>query len=161
MAARKLTDYIIHAAIQGFESQKTTIDQQIAELRAMLSGGSTETASTPEDGEPRKRKKFSASARKRMSEAQRARWASDKGTSEQPEQASSEASTPQLVKAKKRRMSAAGRKAISEATKQRWALKRAAEAAKVAPAKKPASKKPAAKKSRAKKASPVAIAATA
>jgi hypothetical protein len=36
----KLTHEIIVAAIEGYESQKKRIDVQIAELRAMLPGGS-------------------------------------------------------------------------------------------------------------------------
>ena len=40
---QKLTAEIITAAILGFEAQKTKIDTQLAELRAMLSGGSTQT----------------------------------------------------------------------------------------------------------------------
>ena len=40
----KLTAEIIIAAITGFESQKTKIDAQVAELRAMLSGNPAATA---------------------------------------------------------------------------------------------------------------------
>ena len=42
MPTPKLTPEIITAAIAGFEQQKTRIDAQIAELRAMLPGGRTE-----------------------------------------------------------------------------------------------------------------------
>jgi hypothetical protein len=35
----KLTPEIIAAAIDGFQARKTRIDAQIAELRALLSGG--------------------------------------------------------------------------------------------------------------------------
>jgi hypothetical protein len=38
--AAKLTNTIIEAAIAGFEAQKKSIDAQIAELRAMLTGTS-------------------------------------------------------------------------------------------------------------------------
>src|ERR1035441_6981311 len=44
MPTHKLTPEIITAAIVGFEAQKTRIDDQIAELRAMLSGGTKPTA---------------------------------------------------------------------------------------------------------------------
>src|ERR1039458_3973297 len=122
MPAPQLTNEIITAAIPGFEGQKKQIDDQIAELRAMLSGVPAGTAATPEAAASGKRKKFSAAARKRMAEAQRARWAAIKGKSEQPETA-----TPKPPKAK-RKMSAAGRKAIGDATRKRWALQKAAEA---------------------------------
>jgi hypothetical protein len=85
MPTPKLTNEIINAAILGFESQKTRIDAQIAELRAMLSGGPAETAATPQ-APTRKRTRFSAAARRRMKEAQQRRWADSKKQSEPPKQ---------------------------------------------------------------------------
>src|ERR1039457_3452978 len=76
-----LTPEIINAAIVGFEQQKLHIDAQIVELRAMLSGGSTESVARPEPPTG-KRKKFSAAARQRMKEAQQRRWAKIRGESE-------------------------------------------------------------------------------
>ena len=119
MPTPKLTNEIIIAAITGFESQKTKIDAQIAELRAMLSGGPTETAATPE-APTGKRKKFSAAARKRMKEAQQRRWAKIRGKSEPPAPATQEA--PKA----KRKLSKAGRANIVAALKKRWAAKKAA-----------------------------------
>ena len=110
----KLTFEIITAAIAGFEAQKHQIDVQIAELRAMLSGGSAETA-TPEPT-TRKRRKISAAGRRAIAEAQRKRWAEKK---------QSKATTSEQPPKPKRKLSAAGRKAIIAATKKRWALKRA------------------------------------
>ena len=114
----KLTTEIITAAILGFEEQKRHIDTQIAELRALLSGGPAETVAMPE-GNPPKRK-ISAAARRRMAMGQKARWAKIKGESEKP------APAKVVAPKTKRKLSAAGRKAISEATKKRWAAKRAA-----------------------------------
>ena len=141
----KFNTEIINAAIEGFESQKRRIDDQIVELRAMLDGGTKPTATTPE-APTGKRKKFSASARRHMKEAQHRRWAKIRGESA-PAPAMPETSKP------KRKLSKAGRKAISEATKKRWA---AFHAAKTAPVviKKTAVKKVAVKKV-AKKAAPV------
>src|ERR1035437_3525821 len=79
----KLTNEIITAAIEGFESQKIRIDQQISELKAMPSDGPAEPAATPEPT-TRKRKRFSAAARKRMKEAQQRRWAKIRGEPERP-----------------------------------------------------------------------------
>src|ERR1035441_3568622 len=76
----KFNTEIINAAIEGFESQKRRIDDQIAELRAMLDGGTKPTATTPE-APTGKRKKFSASARRHMKEAQHRRWAKIRGGS--------------------------------------------------------------------------------
>jgi hypothetical protein len=143
MPTPKLTNEIITAAIEGFESQKRRIDDQIAELRAMLPAGTTDTAATPE-APTRKRKKFSAAARKRMKEAQQLRWAKIRGESEPP--------APATPAKPKRKLSKAGKAAIVAALKKRWALKRA-EAAKSKPAaaKKAAPKKAAVKRVVAKK----------
>jgi hypothetical protein len=138
MPTPKLTNAIIIAAITGFESQKTRIDAQIAELRAMLRGGGPEPAAVPEVPKGRRRK-ISAAARKRMAEGQRKRWAEAKG--EAGSQVSPEQDKP------KRKLSAAGKAAIVAALKKRWAAKKAAAkaapvktAAKTAAAKKPQTK---------------------
>jgi len=115
----KLNHTVIEAAILGFESQKSQIDSQIAELRAMLTG-STETAAATPEGTPGKRKKFSAAARKRMKEAQRLRWAKIRGEAGPTAPAPVEAPKP------KRKFSAAGRAAIIAANKKMWARRRAA-----------------------------------
>lgn len=149
MPAPKLTESIILAAIEGFESQKTKLDQQIVELRSMLSGVPAETAATPQSV-PGKRRKFSAAARRRMKEAQQRRWAAAKGTSEATAPATPEPATPEAPKPK-RKISAEGMKNIIAATKKRWKRQRAAEKAQSAPLKK-ASTKAAAKKVAVKKA---------
>jgi valyl-tRNA synthetase len=138
----KLSHEIITAAIDGFESQKIRIDAQIQELRSLLSGGSAESDTATPEPKTGKRKKFSATARRRMKEAQQLRWAKIRGESEP----SSPPATPEAAKPK-RKMSAAGKKAISEASKKRWAAFHAT-AVKTAPvlAKKAATKKTAAKK---------------
>ena len=107
----KLTAEIIHAAIEGFESQKRRIDAQIDELRQLLKGDRTTPTVAAESAQPRRR--MSAGARKRIAAAQKARWAKTRA----------EAATPKPSKPK-RKLSAAGRKAISEAAKKRWAAKR-------------------------------------
>jgi hypothetical protein len=134
----KLTPEIITAAIVGFEQQKLRIDAEIAVLRAMLPGGSTERAATPEVPTI-KRRKFSAAAPRRMKEAQQRRWAKIRGEYEPPEPAKVEPSKP------KRILSKAGRTAIVAALKKRWAAKKV-RAVKASPAvvKKDAVKKTAA-----------------
>src|SRR4051794_38646914 len=118
----QLTQEIVEAAIEGFEARKQHIDSQIAELRAMLTGGNgtpSEAAARPEE-EPsvrRKKRRISAAGRAAIAEAQRKRWAAKKAGTQTAGQSARKA---------KRKMSAAGRKAISEATKKRWAAKRAA-----------------------------------
>lgn len=141
MPPPKLTPEIIHAAIAGFEQQKHAIDIQIADLKAMLPGGPTETAATPE-ATPRKRK-VSVAARRRMALGQKKRWAAIKGTTESP----SSPATPEPVKPK-RTLSAAGKANIVAALRKRLAARKTA-AAKTAPA---AAKKSAAKAAPVKKA---------
>jgi hypothetical protein len=121
MPTQKLNPEIVAAAIQGYEAQKSRIDEQIAELRSL--------ATTPE-ATPRKRRKFSAETRRRMKAAQQKRWAKIRGEAEPP--------APAVKKAQKakRRISPEGMKRIIAATKKRWALQRAG--------KKPAAKKAAA-----------------
>ena len=117
MPTQKLTNEIIAAAIEGFEAQKKRIDGQIADLRSILIGGTTEAAAAPEDA-PRKRGKFSDATRLKMKEAQQRRWARIKGESEP--------ATPVVAPNRpKRQMSEAGRQAIAEASRKRWAVRKA------------------------------------
>src|SRR6266568_4242273 len=110
MPTQKLTNEIITAAIEGFESQKKRINEQIAELRGSLTAGTAAAAAVPK--KTRKRGKFSAATRLRMREAQQRRWARVKGELE--------ASRPSAVAAKpKRQISEAGRRAIAEAARKR------------------------------------------
>ena len=146
----KLTNEIIAAAIEGYEGQRKRIDQQIAELRAMLMGGPAEIAATPESPK-RKRRRMSAAGR-RAAEAQRKRWARIRGESEPSAPARTEV---QKVPRAKRRISEEGMKRIIAATKKRWPLAKAAKA-RLSAAKKaaPTTKKAAAKKVAAKKMRP-------
>ena len=109
---KQLSQGIINAAIEGFESQKRRIDEQIAELRALSNGH------TPAATEVPKKRGMSAAGRRAIAEAQRKRWTAAKGQAE----------TPKVEKPaeRKRVLSAAGRAAIIAATKKRWAAKRAA-----------------------------------
>src|SRR5262245_28660749 len=69
----KLTQEILAAALEGFEAQLIRIDARIAEIRQLLHGRRTESATRSRSGRPRKR--FSAATRRKMALAQRARWA--------------------------------------------------------------------------------------
>ena len=160
MPSTALTKDILLAALAAFQLDKQRIDAQIAEVEAMLGSGGSPLAtpatapSVPEESPKKgKRKKFSAVSRRRMAEAQKARWAKIKGESEPLLPV-----TPVAVKVK-RQISAEGLKRISAASKKRWRLQKAAaklakkvspkKAAvkKTAPAKKTAAKKTATKKS--------------
>ena len=116
----QLTTEIVHAAIEGLEARKRHIDDQIAELRAMLSVNGNQSA-TSETATPKKKGRkgeMSAAGRKAIAEAQRKRWAAKKAA-----MTTSAEGTPQQAK---RRLSAAGRRAIAQAQKKRWAAKKGA-----------------------------------
>ena len=114
---KKLSDEVVKAAIDGFTAQTAQLDQRIAELRAMLNGGSPQAAAVSEPTSRRGRK-MSAAGRRRIAAAQRARWAKLRGES---------GPAPTKVKGPrpKRRISPEGMKRIIAATKKRWRLQRA------------------------------------
>ena len=106
----KLSQGIIDAAIEGFESQKRRIDEQIAELRALRNGQTAATTEAPKKGG------MSAAGRRAIAEAQRKRWAASKIEAPKP-----------IKRAKKKRvLSAEGKANIIAALKKRWAAKNAA-----------------------------------
>ena len=109
--------------MEQLEHRKTAIDRALAALR--------EIDATPAMAPPvlpavspeaivHKRKTFSAATRRRMKEAQKARWARIKGEIEP--QAPPAPDPPKA----KRQISAEGMKRIIAATKKRWRLQRAA-----------------------------------
>ena len=138
----RLTSEIIAAAIDGFQGQKKRVEQQIAELRAMLSGKTAGAATTPE-APKRKRRKMSAAGRRAIAEAQQKRWARIRGESVPSAPATTEARKAPKAK---RRISAEGMKRIIAATKKRWRLAKAGKGASTAKKAAPAAKKVAVKK---------------
>ena len=116
-----ISQEILRAALNGLQLEKQRIDGSIAEVQAMLDGGSrkiTAPEATPSLSEeaPRKgRRKRSAAVRKRMAEAQRARWAAIKGPSEPPSPATSEAAPR-----KRKKISAAARRRMAEGQRRRY-----------------------------------------
>jgi hypothetical protein len=132
-----LTPQVIEAAIAGFEQQKTKLQEQIEELRALLPSRHNETAATSETA-PRRRK-FSAAARRKMAESQRARWQRIRGESE-PSAPAAETKKP------KRKLSAEGRANIVAALKKRHAAAKKAGTSATAKDTAPARKKSATKK---------------
>ena len=116
---KKLSDEIVRAAIDGFTAQKAHLNQRIAELREMLNGGPAKHGAASEPA-PRKGRKFSAAALRRMREAQRLRWAKIRVESKPAAPATAKATKP------KRTISPEGLKRIIAATKKRWRLQRVA-----------------------------------
>jgi hypothetical protein len=77
---------ILEAALQGLESQREKLDEQISEVRRMLSGRGAATkkpaskretaaSSAPHRSASRKKRALSPEARARIAAAQKKRWA--------------------------------------------------------------------------------------
>ncbi len=81
---------IYQAALEGLELQKQRIEEQIKHVKGLLAGKSkVSSAPSPaakSEDAPKKRRKLSAVARKRIAEAQKKRWAAFRKT--QPAEAS-------------------------------------------------------------------------
>jgi hypothetical protein len=93
---------ILEAALQGLETQKQKIDEQISQVRSMMGrrvgrppkaasksggstgggGGATKSASTGSSNGRRKKRVLSPEARKRIAAAQKKRWAAFRKTQE-------------------------------------------------------------------------------
>ena len=68
------TSRLWELALKGLEAERERIDMEIAQVRSQLSGSTKSTAGavvTKRQG----RRKMSAAARRRISEAMKARWA--------------------------------------------------------------------------------------
>ena len=65
-------------ALVGYELEKKKIDEKIKEIRAALGGKTAATPSIATESEKPKRRKLSAAARKRISLAQKKRWAENR-----------------------------------------------------------------------------------
>jgi hypothetical protein len=77
----KLHRAILEAALIGIDAQKQKLDERAAEIRQMLGDGPNQAASPTSDTAPRRRRTLSAEARKRIAQAQKARWAKFHGES--------------------------------------------------------------------------------
>ena len=73
MPEQSLTPEILTAALQGLEAQKARLESQIAEVRRTLGARTQQPAA--QDAAPKRKRKMSAAARKRIAAAQKARWA--------------------------------------------------------------------------------------
>jgi len=129
----------------GVSEILATIDQEIAQLqqaRALLSGGAA-PAAKKKVGRPRKidvavipvaaksakkkKRNLSPEGRKRIAEAVKKRWASQKASTAAPKKVVAASKKAAVAKpaTKKRRLSPEGRQRIAEAAKKRWAAQKA------------------------------------
>lgn len=105
------------SALQQLREERKQAQVQVEKLAEAISvieglaGRSTRTTTSPRSG-----RSLSAAARKRISEAQRARWAQRK-----KQAASSTSVGPRPVATNRKPLSAAARRRIAAAQKARWA----------------------------------------
>jgi hypothetical protein len=72
----KIDPALLQAALEGLEHRLADTNEKIAEVKKLLrTGDSTPTAPVTVKEKSRPKRKMSASARKRIAEAQRKRWA--------------------------------------------------------------------------------------
>jgi hypothetical protein len=77
---------LLNATLEGLEAQKQRIEEQIRQVKAMLGGGKRgrpPAAASSSSERPRKTRKLSAEARKRIAAAQKRRWAEFRKTNAQ------------------------------------------------------------------------------
>jgi len=72
---RVIGDSILTAALAGLEAQKQRIEQQMAQVRSLL-GKRRGEALAPAPARPGRKRRLSAAARQRISDAQKRRWES-------------------------------------------------------------------------------------
>ena len=109
---------ILEAALVGYQHQIEEIEAKMSEIRRQLGNPDAEAEPTAETEPKAKRRSMTAAARRRISAAQKKRWADFHKTQDEP-----------ALPKKKRVLSAAGRKRIADATRKRWAEHRAKKAA--------------------------------
>jgi hypothetical protein len=115
--------------IQELTVERERLDQAIAALGGGRSSAVSSVASTPSR---RGRRHMSAEGRKRISDAQKKRWAAQRKTTKTTASAFGTAQKTASRSGVSRRrggISAAGRKRISEMMKRRWAERRGNKAA--------------------------------
>ena len=108
---------LLRAALIGYQQQMAEIETAMANIRSELAGSGHHTSPIVEGG-PRKRRKFSAAARKKMAASQRLRWSKIK-----------QAAQPSQPAEPKRTNSASARQRIAAAQRKRWAEKKKADKA--------------------------------
>jgi hypothetical protein len=122
----QLNRAIIQAAIVGFERQKESIDEIIAELREQLDGspGTGRETKVAEATTPAKiRRGISAAGRRRIAEAQRARWALQKIAAPEKKVIPEKKTAAVNKTAPKRKLSAAAKAKLLENLKKARAAK--------------------------------------
>jgi hypothetical protein len=119
----------IQRMLADLNAERNRLDQAISALQGIESTASAVTArrgrppGRPAAAKAGGRRRMSAEARRRISEAAKARWAERKGTSGR-KRASAKKTASAPAKGVRRGMSPAARKRMSEMMKARWAARK-------------------------------------
>ena len=73
-----MNEEIYQAALDWLVQEKSKVDRQIDELKSLMNNKPSRARNAPTGAKPGRRR-MSAEARKRIGDAQRARWAAAKG----------------------------------------------------------------------------------
>jgi hypothetical protein len=114
-------DRLLELALRGLEAERARLDTEVAELKSQLSGSTVRTLAVVAVTGRRRRRKMSAEARRRISEAMKRKHAERRAAAQ-----TGQKTTPR----QRTGLTAAGRKKLSEMMKARWAAKRKAAAKK-------------------------------
>ena len=108
---------LLELALKGLEAERARIDDEIVEVRNQIGSGPT-VSSGSTTSLPKKRRKMSAAAKRRISEGMKRRYA---------EMRKPDVSALQSKQRRQRGgLTAAGRQILSDKMKARWAAKRRA-----------------------------------
>ncbi len=100
---------LLELALKGLEAERAKIDDEIVQIKSQLNRSATAQTAIAGSSTPPQKRRMSAAARKKISEAMKRRYA--ELNSGKRQNASS-------------RLTAAGRKRLSDLMKKRWAEKR-------------------------------------
>ena len=118
---RQLDHSVLEMALIGFEAERRKIEEAIATIQRELGVGSRRAIPAAEGAEPKPRRTMSAAARKRISAAQKNRWAAfhAKKPAEKPVAATKKAVPKKAVSAdvKRKRIAALAKARAAKAEK--------------------------------------------
>jgi hypothetical protein len=116
---------LLELAIKGLEAERARIDDEIGQIKSTLNGGRAivfhEAGNGNTAAQPRKKRRMSAAARKKISEAMKRRYAA---MNKAANMASAVAKVNKAPERSGSRLTAAGRKKLSDLMKKRWAERR-------------------------------------
>src|SRR6059036_2459435 len=117
---------LLELALKGLEAERVTIDNEITQIKSQLNPRSA----TAGNSMPPKKRRMSAAARRKLSEAMKRRYALINKATKAASQVGPKVQSVGLGKSsgaiqnRGSRLTAAGRKKLSDLMKKRWAAKR-------------------------------------